>query len=128
MKLHETKHSLSFLSIDFPTTEDGHTLVIPKKHYKNVEDIPKTIMNDVAAHMQLVARAIKTKNSACNILLNDGKAADQTIWHAHFHLVPRNKGDGIVMEGWKRKKMSPKQFKTMYNEVRNAVDSVKTQS
>lgn len=125
MKLHETEHSVSFLSIDFPTTEDGHSLVIPKKHYKNVEDIPADVMSDVASHMQLLAKAIKTKNSACNILLNDGKAAGQTVWHAHFHLIPRNQKDGITIENWKRKNISARTFKQIYSDVKNALDRVK---
>jgi histidine triad (HIT) family protein len=71
-KLHETKHSLTFLSVDFPATEDGHTLVIPKKHFEQLEDTPKNILADLMAEVKLVTKILRKNNKGTNICLTMG--------------------------------------------------------
>jgi diadenosine tetraphosphate (Ap4A) HIT family hydrolase len=109
-KLHETKRTLSFLSIDFPSPAEMHILVIPKKHYVNLEDMPKTTMHELIEHVSLASKAIRIENSGCNVLLNDGRDAEQTVMHTHFHIIPRNKNDEIEIELWKRLNITQKRF------------------
>lgn len=103
-KIHETPNTLSFLSIDFIANENGHTLVIPKKHFTFFEEIPAKLSEELFSHIALISNALKKNNSGCNILLNNGKHAGQFIPHADFHIIPRNKGDKIIIEKWKSKK------------------------
>ncbi len=121
MILHESKYSISFLSIDFPAKEDGHTIVIPKKHYSSLENIPKAVLSDLINHVKLIVKILRKKHRGCNILLNDGKSAGQYIPHTHFHIVPRDEKDGIKIESWKKKYMSLKKFENLYKELKKEI-------
>ena len=116
-KLHETKHSFAFLSIDFPATEKGHTIIIPKKHYNLLEDLPNHILLDMIKETQLVSKILRQTNEGTNILINNGKSAGQIISHVHFHIIPRNKNDKIDVEHFKRKQLSIKQFSELYSKL-----------
>lgn len=116
--LNETKNTISFLSVDFPATEDGHTLVIPKRHFENLWGMPKKILSELAWHVLLASKVIRNNHEGCNVLLNDGKSAGQYIMHAHFHIIPRDGDDDIRIELWKRKKLSLKRFEKLYNKLK----------
>lgn len=78
----------------FPLTE-GHTLVVPRLHVASLFDLPAS---ELAAAWEFVAHVraeLKTRLGveAVNIGLNDGRAAGQTVMHAHIHVVPRRDGD-----------------------------------
>ena len=122
--LHETKHSISFLSIDFPTTENGHILVIPKKHYANYEEIPNYILEDLFKHIKIIIKALRIENQGNNILLNNGSAAGQYISHVHFHIIPRNDNDNIKIEVWKRKKFTKDEYNKLHKEMKNKISKV----
>ena len=123
--LHETKHTISFLSIDFPSPKREHILIIPKKHYKNLEDCPKVVLHDLIEHVALASKVLRLENGGCNILFNDGRSAEQTVMHAHFHLVPRNKKDGIKIELWKRVNISGKKYHELNKKVRKLFKKAK---
>ena len=122
--LHEMDHTVSFLSIDFPATQDGHTLVISKKHFSSLEDIPFYIQKELLGHVSLVGKALKKRHEGYNVLLNNGKSAGQYVSHTHFHVVPRNKGDQISIEDWNRKKMTKKRFLSLQKELRKTLHSL----
>ena len=124
-KLHETEHSLTFLSIDFPATEEGHTIVIPKKHFNLIEDIPNNILLDVIKETKLVSKILRQKNEGTNILINNGKSAGQKIPHIHLHIIPRNKDDKIDLEHFKRKQLSIKQFSELQSTLIQKYSSLK---
>lgn len=117
-KLHETQHTLSFLSIDFPAAENGHTIVIPKKHFESLEEIPNKILSALIKEIKLVSKVLKGTNEGTNVLLNNGRCAGQKIPHVHFHIIPRNKGDNIDLEYFKRKKLSLKEFTKLHNKLK----------
>lgn len=124
--LHETKHSVSFLSTDMPATEDGHVLIITKKHYSDLELIPKYIQHDLIEHISLISKALRIKNHACNVLLNNGKEAGQCIYHIHFHIIPRNQDDNIAIEVWKSREMNKKTYQKLHEEIKKLIESVKS--
>ena len=71
--------------------DHGHTLVIPKKPYELITEMP---LNEVAALFSLIpkiANAVKkgTGADAFSIAQNNGKAAKQIIPHVHVHIIPR---------------------------------------
>jgi histidine triad (HIT) family protein len=88
-KIYEDEHTLAFLDIN-PATE-YHTLIIPKKHYVNMFDIPET----EAAHiMRTIKKVIalyekKLNMTDVNVVNNSGKKAHQEVFHLHYHIVPR---------------------------------------
>ncbi|WP_300628354.1 HIT family protein [Erysipelatoclostridium sp. An173] len=77
--------------LDLSQTTNGHTLVIPKKHFKNFLEVD----NDTLAHMikvtKDIANKIVTKLNAngVNILTNANEVAGQTVMHFHLHIIPR---------------------------------------
>jgi histidine triad (HIT) family protein len=107
-KVFENKHALAFLDI-MPATE-GHVLVIPKEHGATLSDISEKSVKETAAVVQKVAKAVEKATDAkgYNILQSNNSVAGQVVFHVHFHIIPRNKGDGLSFS-WKRGKLSPEQ-------------------
>ncbi|MFX0072567.1 MAG: HIT family protein [Candidatus Hermodarchaeota archaeon] len=89
----EDNNALAFLDI-FPILK-GHTIVIPKNHYKNIEEIPEDELSNIYIVVKKVAVLIhnKLKLEGYNILQNNFEAAGQVIPHFHIHIIPRNKDD-----------------------------------
>ena len=92
--LFENDTNLAFLDI-FPISK-GHTIVIPKNHYNNLEDIPVNKLAELFETVKQVSGRIhkKLKIDGYNILQNNFKAAGQIINHFHVHIIPRSREDG----------------------------------
>ncbi|MEK6983821.1 MAG: HIT domain-containing protein [Nanoarchaeota archaeon] len=121
-KLHETRHALAFLSTDFPATEDGHTVIIPKKHFESLEDIPNRILFALAKETKLASKILRQTHEGTNILINNGKCTGQKIPHIHFHVIPRKRNDNINLERFKRKKLSLKEFNRLHDGLKRKFD------
>ena len=93
VKVWEDEKFLAFLDI-FPATE-GHTLIIPKKHYENIFDMPKDVLKDSAEVAQKIAFLLKEKLGAegINLLNSNNKIAGQEVPHYHIHVIPRYSKD-----------------------------------
>ena len=78
----------------FPVSE-GHTLVVPRRHVASIFDLRE----DERAAIWVMVGEIRSELAArlapqgFNVGLNDGRAAGQTVMHAHVHLIPRFDGD-----------------------------------
>ena len=94
-KVFEDTHTLVFLDIN--PTNLGHTLVVPKKHYENLFDIPDVELGILGIRVKKVAYAVKIamKADGVNISMNNGSAAGQIVPHAHIHIMPRYTDDGF---------------------------------
>jgi len=94
-KIFEDETTFAFLDIN-PVSK-GHALVIPKKHYETLVDVPEEELKQLIVSVKKVAQAIlkATKASGFNILQNNGKVAEQLVNHIHFHVVPRFENDSI---------------------------------
>ena len=88
----EDEHSLAFM--DVMPQADGHTLVIPKVPAENILDLPPDALAATIVTTQRVARAVKRAFDAPGILIAqlNGKAAGQSVFHIHFHVLPRHEG------------------------------------
>lgn len=86
---------LAFLDIN--PINLGHTLLIPRKHFRNLFDLPEPLLAKAAPNLQKIATAVKqaTKADGINLGMNNEPAAGQLIFHAHFHIIPRFAGDGV---------------------------------
>ncbi len=89
----ENESSLAFLDI-FPISK-GHSIVIPKNHFNNLEDIPEEELSELFKIVKEIAVLIhdKLKVDGYNILQNNFKAAGQIINHFHIHIIPRKEND-----------------------------------
>lgn len=86
---------LAFVIRDAFPVSPGHTLVIPKRHVASLFD---TTAYEQAAMLKLLKLAWievgqQFNPAGCNVGINDGEAAGQTIGHLHVHLIPRYTGD-----------------------------------
>ena len=122
MVIKKTKNTISFLSNVLPKDNDGHILVIPKKHYSSVSETPISVLKELIEHSSMLVKVLRKFNDGCNILLNDGKYAGQKVNHLHFHIIPRNKNDHILIEYYKIKKMSSSEFLGVHNKVKNMLN------
>jgi histidine triad (HIT) family protein len=95
-KVLENEKVLAFLDIN-PVSK-GHTLVIPKAHYGAYSEMPLDVIAALGEALQKIGTAVKSQLdfAGFNILLNNDRAAGQLIDHSHFHLIPRNVGDGVM--------------------------------
>jgi histidine triad (HIT) family protein len=89
--VYEDEKVIAFMSIR--PINIGHTLVVPKKHYENIYEIP----GDEVAHLYTVVKKIahavqKAVNAeGIRIVQNNGEAAGQVVFHMHVHIIPMNK-------------------------------------
>src|SRR4051812_1885966 len=95
VKVFEDAKTLAFM--DVMPESDGHVLVIPKEPAENVLDLSPDGMVAMMATTQKVAKAVDKALSPDGILLKqyNGAAAGQSVFHIHFHIVPR--WDGVPM-------------------------------
>ncbi|WP_163971331.1 HIT family protein [Oceanobacillus halotolerans] len=97
-KVYEDEKVYAFLDISQVTK--GHTLVIPKTHTKNIYETPPEVAQELFARIPKIANAIKDvyQPQGMNLLNNNEKAADQSVFHLHLHLIPRyGKDDGYAI-------------------------------
>ena len=96
-KAYEDDNVMAFL--DIAPVHPGHMLVIPKKHYENIHDLPDDILQEMALVTRDVATAVKKGVAADGISvgMSNGKAAGQVVPHAHIHIMPRRTGDGLKL-------------------------------
>ncbi len=89
----ENDLNIAFLDI-FPISK-GHTIVITKTHYSNLEDIPAYELSELHKVVKQLATKIhqKLKIDGYNILQNNFTAAGQVVNHFHVHIIPRNLDD-----------------------------------
>ncbi len=97
LKIHEDDDYLAILDIR-PFTR-GHTLVIPKRHTVDLTDTPPDTLAGMIGVGQRIARAARATElaDATNIAINDGRAAFQTVFHIHLHVLPRRNGDKLAV-------------------------------
>ncbi|RDW19897.1 HIT family protein [Oceanobacillus chungangensis] len=96
-KVYEDEEVLAFL--DLTQITKGHTLVVPKIHTKNIYETTPEVAKELFARIPVIANAIKDtyKPLGMNLLNNNEKAAEQSVFHLHVHLIPRyGEGDGYT--------------------------------
>ena len=92
---------LAIIASDGFPVSPGHTLIIPRRHIGSFFEATDA---ERASLLQLLDRAkaiidAEFRPDACNIGINDGPAAGQTIAHLHIHLIPRYTGDSADPRG-----------------------------
>ena len=95
--VHEDEHTLAFM--DLGQVNPGHVLVTLKAHAENLFGLQDAQAAAVGASAARVARAIRAafKPEGQSVYQANGKAAGQTVFHYHMHLVPRYDGDGMAL-------------------------------
>lgn len=87
-KIYENDYVYAFL--DISKDAYGHTLVIPKKHFTNIFDCNEKYLTEVIKAVKLIADHYKNLGfKGVNILNASGQDAQQSVFHLHFHILPR---------------------------------------
>ena len=97
-KLYEDELTYAFLDIN--PLSPGHALVIPKKRYVKMDQVPAPTAAAIGATIAKVAKAIM-KATGCtdyNVLNNNGKPAHQEVPHVHFHIIPKTDSNGLALK------------------------------
>jgi histidine triad (HIT) family protein len=95
IRIYEDAEYLAILDIR-PFTR-GHTLVLPKRHTVDLTDTAPQTLADMVVIGQRIAKAARATAlaDATNIAVNDGRAAFQSVFHIHLHVLPRRNGDKL---------------------------------
>ena len=96
-KIYETDKAYAFLDIACDAV--GHTLVIPKKHFASILDCDADYLDAVIEAVKRISRHYVEDcgYDGVNVFNASGAAAEQSVFHLHFHIVPRKDGDGMSM-------------------------------
>ena len=91
-KVYEDEHTLAFM--DVMPQADGHTLVVPKAAAENIFDVPEDALEATILTAQRVARAVKKAFDPPGVMIAqlNGRGAGQSVFHIHFHVLPRYEG------------------------------------
>ena len=112
-KIYEDEYTYAFL--DIAKDVDGHTLVIPKKHVINVLDCDEVTLSHVMNTVKKLCNHYVENCGfeGCNIINATGEAAQQTVMHLHFHIIPRKSNDQV--DAWPHFDGAKQELEYMYN-------------
>lgn len=105
-KIYEDDNFVAFL--DISPVSKGHAIVIPKTHSPHILETEEAVLAEIIKKVKIIAEAIQRATDAdgFNISVNTGVAAGQTVFHLHFHIIPRFASDGL--KPWAHRDSEPK--------------------
>jgi histidine triad (HIT) family protein len=111
-RVYEDERTVAFLDI-FPAA-DGHVLVIPRAHADDIHSLDPADVAAVAQTAQIIAGRVSGALATDGITITqaNGRAAGQSVFHYHVHVIPRFEGDGILRP-WTPGHASPEELTRM---------------
>ncbi|MEK6914621.1 MAG: HIT domain-containing protein [Nanoarchaeota archaeon] len=94
-KVYESQNFIGILDKNQKT--ENHTLIIPKKHFRNILDMPNTLGTElIEAIKKISLKLIENKKAeGINVIINNEPSAGQLVFHTHIHLIPRKNNDDV---------------------------------
>jgi histidine triad (HIT) family protein len=119
VKVYEDDETLAFM--DVMPQADGHVLVIPKEPAESILDVSPDGAAALMRTVQKIARAVKKALSPPGIMLAqlNGRGAGQSVFHAHFHVIPRDGGADIRLHA--RQMEDPEKLKALAAKIKAAL-------
>lgn len=112
----------------FPTepATPGHTLVVPREHVPDLWSLNRDLAADLMNAVVKVGRAIRVAVTpmGMNLISSSGAVAEQTVFHAHLHVVPRYEGDDIHPIWPPKKRPDERLQEGIAHKIRDACKSV----
>ncbi len=114
--VYEDEHFRAIL--DLGPAAKGHTLILPKNHYKNIFELPE----ETAAEAFKLAKKLGTQlveklhSDGLNVVQNNGETAGQTVFHFHMHLIPRYEDDHQKIN-WEATKPSQEELEEIKQQI-----------
>ena len=118
--VYEDEHTLAFM--DAGQVNPGHVLIAAKGHAENLYELNDAQAGAILRTAVRVARAIRDtyKPEGLSVYQANGKAAWQSVFHYHMHLVPRREGDGMALT-WPAKNPPREKLVEHAAEIRKAL-------
>jgi histidine triad (HIT) family protein len=115
-KIDEDNNFLAFL--DITPRNKGHTLVVPKKHYRWVWDIEENYSSAINKVANALKKALETE-------IIQSVVMGEEVHHAHIHLIPRfpNDGHGILIDPHQTKNFSAEEMKMIAEKIANKINN-----
>lgn len=90
-------HTVAFLDIN--PVVDGHTLVVPRRHVRDLFELDDEEAGPLLRAARVVAERLSAALNAdgVNLYQANGAAAAQSVFHLHLHVLPRHHGDGLAV-------------------------------
>ena len=98
----EDEVSLSFL--DVRPVFHGHTLLVPRRHYETLGDLPDELIEPYFRNVRMLSLAVRDAMGAQGSFVAINNVVSQSVPHLHTHVVPRVKKDGLRGFFWPRTK------------------------
>ena len=117
--LYEDDDSISFLDV-FPVAK-GHTLVIPKKHFAKIQDMPPDLNQKLFDSVHKMINKVDALEGSTLVAVHNGKESGQEVPHVHVHLIPRSVTDsaGPVHSMFKNKiELSDSEYEILVNKLK----------
>lgn len=94
-RVYSDENCIVFLDIN--PVNHGHVLIVPRHHHRDLTELPADVASKIGALLPRLAKAVQNSRSATglNVIINNGSAAGQTIFHGHWHLIPRFHDDTV---------------------------------
>lgn len=86
-----------FAIMDINPVSEGHALVIPKKHFVTLLDVPNNLGNEMLKMIKDVSGKLMDDKlgDGFNLVMNNLEVAGQEVMHAHVHVIPRKEDDDV---------------------------------
>ena len=116
VKIYEDANTLAFMDV-MPQAE-GHVLVIPKAEACDMLDLDVAMAQKLIVNVQKIARAVKSALGCPGVMLAqlNGLAAGQTVFHTHFHIIPRH--DGVDLGFHAKEMVAPEALEKIAEKIR----------
>ncbi|KAG2557473.1 adenylylsulfatase HINT3-like isoform X2 [Panicum virgatum] len=104
----------------------GHSLIIPKRNFPSLEATPPPVVAAMCSKVPFLSNAIMkaTECDSFNLVVNNGAAAGQVIFHTHFHIIPRRFGDKLwSTESFRRRSIEPNKTSGLVNCIKEQLCS-----
>lgn len=108
--------------LDMGPASKGHALILPKNHFDDVCSLDEKTAARILPMGARVGQAMKSALGAAgfNLVQNNGRAAGQTVFHFHMHVIPRY-ADGPDMVSWTPGEPTAAELEQTANELREAL-------
>jgi histidine triad (HIT) family protein len=120
VKVYEDAHVLAFMDL-FPQAP-GHVLVVPREPARNALDMTDGALQATMLRVKRIARAVKNALKPDGIIITqfNGAPAGQTVFHVHFHIIPRHEGQALGSHGGGQ--ADPDELKTQAEQIAAAME------
>jgi histidine triad (HIT) family protein len=114
------EHTIAFL--DHRPVFPGHCLLVPRKHFETLADLPAKLIGPFFTTAQSLARAVELGMQAQGTFVAINNRVSQSVPHLHVHVVPRRRKDGLRGFFWPRHKYeSAEQMELVQNAIQSAL-------